>query len=362
MEDLTLKQYLEDGIRHLSQDIIKATVKNPQTSLAMARFAKGRRAAEARREAYQIQGTHVPPFLIASITSRCNLHCTGCYARAEGACVDGSEEQGMDAPLWNRIFEEARDLGCSFILLAGGEPFLRPDVLEAAATHPEILFPIFTNGTLLTDKALDFLKKHRNLIPILSVEGDATLTDTRRGAGMYQRLMNSMTTLHQQGLLYGTSVTVTRENQAVVTSRDFLDTLTERGCRVVFFVEYVPICKGTGGLAPTPADRTRLMAALHGLRDHYDDCIFIAFPGDEARSGGCLAAGRGFFHINPKGDAEPCPFSPYSDTNLRQASLLEALHSKLFTQLQSQGTLTQDHDGGCVLFAEENQVKALLEA
>ncbi|MGL6291975.1 MAG: radical SAM protein, partial [Eubacterium aggregans] len=67
MEDLTLKQYLEDAIRHLSQNIVKATVKNPQTSLAMARFAKGRRAAEARRESYQIQGTNVPPFLIASV-------------------------------------------------------------------------------------------------------------------------------------------------------------------------------------------------------------------------------------------------------------------------------------------------------
>jgi MoaA/NifB/PqqE/SkfB family radical SAM enzyme len=51
--------------------------------------------------------------------------------------------------------------------------------------------------------------------------------------------------------------------------------------------------------------------------------IFISFPGDEKTSGGCLAAGRGFFHINSHGGAEPCPASPYSDINVRDSSLLD---------------------------------------
>ena len=47
-----------------------------------------------------------------------------------------------------------------------------------------------------------------------------------------------------------------------------------------------------------------------------------------------MAAGRGFFHINSHGSAEPCPFSPYSDTNVRDTSLRQALQSPLFTALQ----------------------------
>lgn len=53
--------------------------------------------------------------------------------------------------------------------------------------------------------------------------------------------------------------------------------------------------------------------------------------GDEKSYGGCVAAGRGFFHINSHGGAEPCLFSPYSDINVRDTSLWEALKSKLFT-------------------------------
>jgi MoaA/NifB/PqqE/SkfB family radical SAM enzyme len=88
--------------------------------------------------------------------------------------------------------------------------------------------------------------------------------------------------------------------------------------------------------------------------------LFLSFPGDEKDTGGCLAAGRGFFHISVNGDAEPCPFSPYSDTNIRDKSLLEALQSPLFSKLTETGMLNSQHTGGCVLFDKQNEVKALI--
>ena len=67
------------------------------------------------------------------------------------------------------------------------------------------------------------------------------------------------------------------------------------------------------------------MDEIISLRERYPEMLFMSFPGDEKESGGCLAAGRGFFHINPHGGAEPCPASPYSDINVRDTSILEAL-------------------------------------
>jgi MoaA/NifB/PqqE/SkfB family radical SAM enzyme len=99
---------------------------------------------------------------------------------------------------------------------------------------------------------------------------------------------------------------------------------------------------------------------LQKIRENYPDIIFISFPGDEKTSGGCLAAGRGFFHINSHGGAEPCPFSPYSDINVKNTSLKEAIHSKLFQKLQNQSILMEEHSGGCVLFEKKEQVEALL--
>ena len=88
--------------------------------------------------------------------------------------------------------------------------------------------------------------------------------------------------------------------------------------------------------------------------------VFVSFPGDEKSSGGCIAAGRGFFHINSHGGAEPCPFSPYSDTNVKNTSLREALASPLFAALREQDVLMEEHSGGCVLFGRRETVEALL--
>lgn len=86
----------------------------------------------------------------------------------------------------------------------------------------------------------------------------------------------------------------------------------------------------------------------------------MSFPGDEKYTGGCLAAGRGFFHINANGDAEPCPFSPYSDISVRDHSLLEVLDSRLFVKMRQSGMLLGEHTGGCLLFNKEDDVKKMI--
>ncbi len=105
-----------------------------------------------------------------------------------------------------------------------------------------------------------------------------------------------------------------------------------------------------------------MQKAVRRLRRRRRGMVFIAFPGDEKSSGGCVAAGRGFFHINSHGGAEPCPFSPYSDVNVRETSLRGALQSPLFRALQTQGLLQDDHIGGCTLYMNKDKVEAILRA
>ena len=155
-------------------------------------------------------------------------------------------------------------------------------------------------------------------------------------------------------------ITVTTENIAEVYSNAFIESLTAKGCKAVIYVEYVPVTEKSANLAPDNEHRDYAEQRLFELREKYLDTIFISFPGDEKASGGCVAAGRGFFHINSHGGAEPCPFSPFSDVNVRETSLREALHSNLFRKLQENGTLNEDHKGGCILFEKREQVEKLL--
>ena len=359
-EKFDLQEYLIEGVEDIVSEAIKATLKNPKESAFMLKFAAASRTASKKRRKAEDKGEHIPPFLIASITSKCNLHCAGCYSRCNHATIDSEPVRQLTDEEWQNVFDEADELGISFILLAGGEPMLRRGVIEAAGKKPNILFPIFTNGTYLDEKYLELFDKCRNLIPVMSIEGSRELTDERRGAGIYDRLIANMDEIKKRGLIFGASVTVTTRNYREVTSQTFLDSLAEKGCKVVIFVEYVPVTEESRELAPTDTEREYLQSEIIRLRETHPEMVYISFPGDEKSSGGCVAAGRGFFHINSHGGAEPCPFSPYSDINVRDSSLKDAMNSPLFRKLRDEGYLLEDHSGGCILYEKRELVQQII--
>ncbi|MBR1780410.1 MAG: radical SAM protein [Oscillospiraceae bacterium] len=356
-----LEAYLTESVEWALKSMLKAALFHPRESAFMAKYALASRTAAQRRHQLEEEGEHIPAFLIASITSLCNLHCVGCYARSVESCVDEVPEDQLSGEEWGRVFREARDAGVSFIFLAGGEPMVRRDVIAQAAQVPENLFPVITNGTLFQDEMLRLFDEHRNLIPLLSIEGGRAVTDARRGSGMYRKLREVMTELNRRGIAFGASITVTNQNLEEVTSDAFLEDLNGIGCKAVLYVEFVPTSDDVRPLTLNDDQRDWLAQRMEDIRSVRRDMVLLSFPGDEAASGGCLAAGRGFFHINSHGGAEPCPFSPYFDSSLRTMSLREALNSPLFRALRTDGILTEHHDGGCVLFDQAERVRSLME-
>lgn len=358
-DNFDLQEYLTRGVERVVADALRASLKNPKESAFMLKFAAASKAASEKRIAAEKQGLHIPSFLIASITGSCNLHCAGCYSRYNGSTTDTEPVEQLSSTEWLRIFDEADELGISFIILAGGEPTLRRDIIEAAGKKQNILFPVFTNGTFIGERYFELFDKCRNLIPIMSIEGGKEVTDARRGNGIYDRLITNMTELQRRGLVFGASVTLTSENAEEVSSDKFLGELEKLGCKAVIFVEYVPVTDESKELAPGDREREILDKAIERLRAGNSEMMYVSFPGDEKSSGGCFAAGRGFFHINSHGGAEPCPFSPYSDINVKDTSLREAISSPLFTALRDGDILLDDHEGGCVLYQKRALVESL---
>ena len=359
-KEFEIQKYMTRGVERVVADSIKATLKNPRESTYMVRFAAASKEASKKRARLEKAGEHVPPFLIASITSSCNLHCDGCYSRCNNSTTDDAPVNQLTDEDWSRIFDEAEELGVSFILLAGGEPMLRKGVIEAASEKKNILFPVFTNGTYMTESFFNLFDESRNIVPIMSIEGEKKVTDARRGTGIYDKLMSNMDELQRRGIIFGASVTVTTANYKEVSSEGFISKLSDKGCKAVIYVEYVPVTEESSVLAPTDVEREYLTTEINRLRNDHPEIVFVSFPGDEKSSGGCIAAGRGFFHINSHGDAEPCPFSPYSDTNVRDTSLREAMKSKFFRTMIDGGLLNDNHKGGCVLFEKREKVQEIL--
>ena len=276
-KEFDIQAYMTKGVERVVADSIKATLKNPKESAFMLGFAASSKAASKRRANLKAAGEHIPPFLIASITSKCNLHCEGCYSRCNHATVDTEPVMQLSGEEWDKVFAEASDIGVSFILLAGGEPLLRRDIIEAAGTHKDILFPIFTNGTYINEKYYDLFDGSRNLIPIMSIEGDRKITDARRGEGIYDRLITGMNEFKKRGLIFGASVTVTTENIREVFSQDFISGLSERGCKAVIFVEFVPVTEE---------------GRYHSLREAVNSDLFVVLRSSDIlkddHDGGCV--------------------------------------------------------------------------
>lgn len=359
---MNLNLFMERGISGLMRTAARFYLSGGKGRAFLSEILPEIHRSAKIRERHEQAGTHVPPFLIASITSQCNLRCSGCYARANGGCGDSAATGDLSAAEWEAIFTEASGLGVSFILLAGGEPLTRPDVIHIASGFSNIVFPVFTNGTMMTEETVSLFDDCRNLIPVISLEGDADSTDRRRGGGVYALSEAAMEGLKKKNILFGASVTVTRENMRAVTSDAFVSELRDKGCGLVFFVEYVPAAGGTDELVLRSQDMYDLKENTASLKKRFSDMIIISFPGDEEAMGGCLASGRGFFHINSRGGAEPCPFSPFSARSLKTSSIAEVLHSSFFCELRELAANTEHQQGGCSLFGCEEQVQSLMTA
>ena len=346
---------LDSSLFQMMRDVIRISLKKP---LMLAYFTKAfirqLRMAKIRRR-WEREGIHVPPFMIASITNRCNLRCKGCYNQAQHR----KTECEMDSEKLIQVICEAAELGISFILLSGGEPLVRPEIAELAARNPSVVFPLFTNGMLIDSDKIKSFRRNRNLIPVISLEGYGAETDSRRGEGVYKHLIQVFESLKKAGVFFGTSITVTRENYSTVTGNAFVSELTKSGCSLFFFVEYIPVSEGTEHLMLDNSQHMELPLIMESLRRKYS-ALFIAFPGDEEQFGGCLSAGRGFVHVSPEGRLEPCPFAPYSDTSVKETSLKDALKSDFLRKIRENHEMLMETSGGCALWEKRDWVRSLL--
>lgn len=357
---MSLNQFMQEGVNGIMKTVGRYYLSNREGRSFLFEMFPRIKKSTLLRERNEAEGVHIPPFLIASIASQCNLHCAGCYARSGGACSDAGSAEDLSADEWESVFAEASKLGVSFALLAGGEPLMRRDVINVAAGQRDMIFPVFTNGTMIDEGYLSLFEECRNVIPVLSIEGDAEATDRRRGFGVHQEIERVMGELQRRRILFGASITVTKDTLHEVTRPEFLSNLRDKGCGVTFFVEYVSTEAGTEHLTLSEDDLAFMASSVEDLKERFGDVVILSFPGDEEAMGGCLASGRGFFHINPHGGAEPCPFSPYAKHNVRSDSLKTILRSQYFRDIRAISTQAEPHTGGCVLFKHEDEVRALM--
>ena len=363
----------------LSKVFLPWIMKNPRYLRGAPKLLKAfNEAEEIRASLMTEEDVMIPPIMILSITNRCNLSCAGCFARTLGN--SGTSTTGrsvMTVRDWENVIDQGRELGVYTFLIAGGEPFMLPGLIDICLGNSDRIFVIFTNGTAIGEAELQKLKKTTNTAVVVSVEGGRELTDERRGEGVFESAVGTMERLHRNGIVGGISVTITRRNHRFWMEDENLDYFIDRGAKLGFFTEYIPTDEGgsasvsrspMGDLNVTTGEESEAVLKSEERKSFREKILYykankslfiIHSPGDEELFGGCVSSGKGFIHVNPYGDLTPCPVSDIATHNMKKASLKEGLSSPLFVEIRENEGMLENGDGPCALFSHQKELEEL---
>jgi MoaA/NifB/PqqE/SkfB family radical SAM enzyme len=355
-----LTDRLEGVDPQLSRVLVPWVIQHPRYLPGYLRLARTLSQSKRVRARALTDGVRVPPFLVLSVTSKCNLRCLGCYAGAVGTVKSKPAQPGLSLRDWYGIVDEAVRLGVMAFMIAGGEPFLLPGIVNLFRDHPDRLFLVFTNGTALQPSDYQVLRNCSNTVTVVSLEGDRDLTDLRRGRGVYEKALGSLDRLQNAGVLTGIAVTIGSANVDYWSDPAHIDGLIAHCGPLAMFIEQIPTSGCESGSVLTPEQRVRFRETVVQYRNRATGGAFIIHsPGDEEALGGCVSAGRGFAHVNPSGDVTACPVSPLATHNLRTANLREALASPLFSMIRENAHLLETEGHPCGLSAHAAELESM---
>ena len=340
--DLIMKVYaLDPGVRKafFHNFIVNASLQGSATQEEVA-----------RRE-----NCNVPWAILLDPTSACNMHCTGCWAAEYGNRLNLTFDE-LDS-----IVTQGKALGTYMYIFTGGEPLVRKaDILKLCEKHSDCEFLSFTNGTLIDEAFCQEMLRVKNFVPAISLEGFAKANDGRRGDGVFDKVMHAMALLKERKLPFGISTCYTSQNYADVSSEEFYDMIIEAGALFIWFFHYMPVGSGAATeLLPTPEQRTEMYRRIRAFRGS-KPIFSMDFQNDAEYVGGCIAGGRRYLHINARGDVEPCVFIHYSNVNIRDCTLLDALKSPIFMAYHDGQPFNQNMLRPCPMLENPEKLRAMV--
>ena len=274
----------------------------------------------------------VPPFITIAVTYRCPCRCVHCYASAP----DRSGPDELDTAQMKSVIDQAKRLGVIGIIFSGGDPLMRPDIVELVrhAHALGLLTRVSTTGLTLDSKLVSELKAAGLTQCGVSIDHpDPEVHDQLRGVpGAHEKAIEAIRNLRQADILCQILVYASKRN---VPSG--LERIVELGRSLDVFAVYIfftmAVGRWDGAFDQVLSDQER--AAVRELADL--KFVHVELPTPRTR---CAVITKSIVYVTPQGDVTPCPFVPYVLGNLRDKTLGELWrgHCK---------ALTIDYRGEC---------------
>lgn len=151
------------------------------------------------------------PVVVWNTTRRCNLHCMHCYTESK----DQDYANELSNAEGKKLIDELADFGVPVLLLSGGEPFYRSDILDLAtyAVGKGLRVVFSTNGSLITPEIAASVKQAGASYVGVSLDGIGDVHDKFRGVkGTFKKSLQAIHDLQDAGVKAGLRFTITRHN------------------------------------------------------------------------------------------------------------------------------------------------------
>lgn len=339
-------------VNHMIDELDPYVIRQTALNLGYEAAFYGTKTIREMRKKYDC---NIPWLILMDPTSACNLHCTGCWAAEYGKRLNLTYND-LDS-----VITQGKELGIYFYMYTGGEPLVRKDdIIKLCKKHNDCAFHAFTNGTLVDEAFCEQMKEVGNLSLSISLEGFEEVNDLRRGAGVYEKVLHAMDLLKASGQIFGTSICYTSKNIETVTSDEFLDMIIEKGCRFTWYFHYMPVGNdAVPELMPTPQQRSGVYEKIRRYRAT-KPLFALDFQNDAEYVGGCIAGGHRYLHINANGDIDPCVFIHYSDSNIREKTLLQALRSPMLMAYHANQPFNENMLRPCPMLENPQKLRAMV--
>jgi len=291
------------------------------------------------------KGELFPAFQFISVTNDCNLKCQGCWV------TKGEAAETLDIKQIDKIITESKKYGSYFFGILGGEPLMYKALFDIFDKHSDCYFQLFTNGTLLTDSIAEKLVKCANVTPLISLEGNESVADIRRGGkGVYNRTLKAIETATNHGLITGVAISVCKSNIEMALSEDFIKLLHEKGVLYLWYYIYRPSgINPSYELALSAEEIEKLRYFLVDGRKKYPIVMIDSYWRADGEAF-CPATDGLSHHINPSGYIEPCPVIQFAKENVADGNLKEVYENSSF--IKDFRVEISNKTKGCVLMED----------
>jgi MoaA/NifB/PqqE/SkfB family radical SAM enzyme len=276
--------------------------------------------------------------VVMEITKRCNQQCRHCYSWAQ-------RKKKMSDQTINRIIRLVHN-NYKHIFITGGEPTLDKRIFKIAAKNPDIMFFMFTNGSVIGQNFARKLASIGNLIPVLSFDGDsASRHDYFKGKGSWQKLMRAIKILNSLRLPWGYLSMITNLNARQVLSKKFVKAMKKRGAILARYLEYIPVgLSAKSELVPSGVTYNLMEKRKQEIIKNYE--IYM----QETAQSKCL--GLIFFDVD--GNIKCCPFFHYAKHNIAQGKIEKSIKDSIRDWCKA------EYRGECPVYSDQEGLKAYL--